>query len=77
MKSGDQANSLSRADGYLIVFGKAGGIAEPSQRTLHDPPLGQDFPLRLDACRDINAKAKLPGNILLKGFAVSCLAQKR
>ena len=71
MKSGDQANSLSRADGYRIGFGKAAGIAEPSKRTLHNLPLRQDFPLRLDGCRDINAK--LTGNILPKGFAVSCV----
>jgi len=39
----------SRMDRYLIIFGKTARIVEPGQRTLNDPPLGQDLPLGFNA----------------------------
>ena len=56
---------------YLVIFGKTTGIVDPSQRTLHDPPLGQNLPPGFRACNNIGAKAKFSGNILLKRLAIS------
>ena len=33
---------------HFIIFGKTAGVVDPRQRTLNDPPLGQDFLFRLD-----------------------------
>lgn len=75
-KSGNGTNRLSRIDRYFIIFGKAAGIIDPCQRTLNNPPFGQELPYRLDAHRNIDAKPQFTGNILLKGFAVSCISTK-
>ena len=50
MKSNNHANSLGRANGSLIIFGKPAGIVEPGQRTFNDPPLGQNLPFGFYAC---------------------------
>lgn len=53
---------------------QAAEIAEPDRGTLNNPPPGQDLPLRSNAYRDINTETRFTGNnILLKGFAVSCI----
>ena len=46
--SSNGTNCLSRTGRYFIIFRKAAGVVEPRQRTLNDPPLGQDLPFRLD-----------------------------
>ena len=76
MKSGDGTNSLSGTNRYLVVFGKTARVVEPDQRALNNPPLGQNLPSRLDACRNVNAKTQFAGNILLKGLAVSRVSAK-
>ena len=75
-KSGNGTNRLSRTDRYFIIFGKAAGVVDPRQRTLNDPPLGQDPPFRFDAYRNIHAKPQYIGNILLKDLAVSRIRTK-
>ena len=77
MKSSNNTNSLGRTNRYFIIFGKPAGIVEPSQRTFNNPSLGQDIPLGFYACGNINIQAQLTGNILLKGFAVSCIGTNR
>ena len=75
-KSGNSADRLSRTDRYFMIFGKAAGVVEPRQRTLNDPPLGQDLPFRLDAYRNIDAKPQRTGNVLLKSFTVTRVSTK-
>ena len=75
-KSGNGTNRLSRTDRYFITLGKAAGVVEPRQRTLDDPPLGQDLPYRPDTRRNIDAKPQFTGNILLKGLVVSGISTK-
>lgn len=76
VKSGNGTNRLSRTDRYFIILGKAAGVVEPRQRTLDDPPLGQDLPYRPDTRRNIDAKPQFTGNILLKGLVVSGISTK-
>lgn len=75
-KSGNGTNRLSRTDRYFIIFGKTVGVVDPRQRTLNNPPLGQDLPFRFDAYRNIHAKPQYIGNILFKGLAVSRISTK-
>lgn len=49
MKSGDDADSLSGTDRYLIVLGKTAGGVEPGQGVFYNPTFGLDLPLRFDA----------------------------
>ena len=73
MKSSDNTNGLSRTDRYLVIFGKTAGIVEPGQGTLNNPVLGQNLPLGLNTYSNVNPEAQFAENILLKGFAVSCI----